>query len=65
MYFNSKYANCKIDEVNLYPPLYNIIPMVEPIKTSEVDLDYDDEYITLFSLGTLTKAKGQDQTISF
>lgn len=65
MYFNSKYANCKIDEVNLYPPLYNIIPMVEPIKTSEVNLDYDDEYITLFSLGTLTKAKGQDQTISF
>lgn len=65
MYFVSKYANCKRSEVNLCPPLYNIIPMINPTKPIELDLKYDRNYITLFSLGTLTAAKGQDQTVRF
>lgn len=65
MYFTSEYANCKREEVNLYAPLYNIIPQVEPVKPQELDLVHEEQYITLFSLGTLTIAKGQDQTVKF
>ena len=65
MYFASEYANCKREEVNLYSPLYNIIPQISPVKPVDLDLKYEDQYITLFSLGTLTVAKGQDQTVKF
>lgn len=65
MYFNSKYASCTREEVHIKPAFYNIIPMVEPQKPESIDLDVDNERTTLFSLGTLTKAKGQDLTIDF
>lgn len=65
MYFKSKYAACGRNEVNLGKPFYNIIPQVNPVKPEGFELDIDDSYLTLFSLGTLTSAKGQDQTIKF
>lgn len=65
MYFQSQYAACGRNEVNLSKPFYNIIPQVNPIKPEGFELEYDDNYLTLFSLGTLTAAKGQDQTIKF
>lgn len=65
MYFKSKYAACDRDEVNLGKPFYNIIPQVNPAKPKDFELDCDDNYLTMFSLGTLTTAKGQDQTIKF
>ena len=65
MYFDSPLANCKREEVNVKPALYNIIPMVEPEKSAGIDIDADPSKITLFSLGTLTVAKGQDRVVSF
>lgn len=65
MYFSSKYSNCKREEVKVCPALYNIIPFVVPVKPKGFLLDRDDNMITLFSLGTLTIAKGQDQVIEF
>lgn len=65
MYFKSEYANCKREEVNLQAPLYNIIPYINPLKPVDLEIEYDERYITLFSLGTLTAAKGQDQTVRF
>lgn len=65
MYFSSKYANCKRDEVNVAPALYNIIPFVEPSKPQDFPLDRERDKVTLFSLGTLTVAKGQDQVVEF
>ena len=65
MYFDSKYANCTRDEVNIVDPLYNIIPELNPKKPESLDLYHDENLITLFSLGTLTAAKGQDQTVAF
>lgn len=65
MYFESGYAACGRNEVNLGKPFYNIIPQTSPDKPKDFDLDYDDKYLTLFSLGTLTTAKGQDRTIKF
>lgn len=65
MYFNSTYANCKKEEVNLVDPLYNIIPEVKPEKPDDFELVEDKDVITMFSLGTLTKAKGQDKTVGF
>lgn len=65
MYFTSKYANCKREEVNVCPALYNIIPLVDPQKPENFPLQQDNSKLTLFSLGTLTVAKGQDQVVSF
>lgn len=65
MYFTSQYAACNRNEVNLGKPFYNIIPQVNPTKPNDFELDFDDNFITLFSLGTLTSAKGQDLTIRF
>lgn len=63
MYFASMYANCRREEVNLGAPFYNIIPVVNPIRPIGLDLKYEENNITLFSLGTLTAAKGQDLTV--
>lgn len=65
MFFDSKYATCGREEVRLVKPLYNIIPLVNPQKPKKFSLDKADDYLTFFSLGTLTLAKGQDQTIEF
>lgn len=65
MYFDSQYATCKREKVNLKKPLYNIIPQVNPVKPDGFPLDKDSHCLTFFSLGTLTIAKGQDQTIEF
>lgn len=65
MYFSSKNASCSRNEVKISNPLYNIIPQVNPVKPDNLNLIYDEKYITLFSLGTLTIAKGQDQTVKF
>lgn len=65
MYFDSPLANCKYEETNVQPALYNIIPFVEPQEPQEFELKADIEKITLFSLGTLTKAKGQDLVVDF
>ncbi len=65
MYFGSRYANCQREEVNVCPALYNIIPYVNPAKPKDFPINKDESKITLFSLGTLTIAKGQDQVIEF
>ena len=65
MYFQSKYASCSMDEVNLRKPLYNIIPQAEINKPKDFPLEKDEHVLTFFSLGTLTVAKGQDQTVEF
>ena len=63
MYFTNSYATCRKDEVILGEPLYNTIPIEEPLIIN--DLKKEPEKITFFSLGTLTDAKGQDKTIDF
>ena len=65
MYFNSKFANCTREQVNVLPALYNIIPQVDPETPQDFPLKADDSKVTLFSLGTLTVAKGQDLTVEF
>ena len=65
MYFTSKLASCHRKDVNLGTPFYNIIPQVNPIKPEGFELEYKHEKITMFSLGTLTAAKGQDLTVAF
>lgn len=65
MYFGDDMANCKRNEVNVKPALYNIIPQVTPCENEELNIKRDNNVITLFSLGTLTEAKGQDLTIDF
>lgn len=67
MYFTSPYASCKREDVKLGAPLYNIIPQVKISQTIEntFPIKKDNNILTFFSLGTLTLAKGQDQTIDF
>ncbi len=64
MYFKNPYASCTQSEVNILPPLYNTIPLETAISNKRTSLIQDSSYITLFSLGTLTEAKGQDLTIN-
>lgn len=65
MYFVSKYASCKRDEVNLRKPLYNIILQTKVQRPDGFQLSKEDNTLTFFSLGTLTVAKGQDQSVEF
>ena len=65
MYFKSKYSTCKKDEVNVGEPLYNTIPLVTVAKPHDFNLEETPDTLTFFSLGTLTFAKGQDQSIDF
>ena len=65
LYFSSKYASCNREEINLERPLYNIIIPNNPNKPEHFPLEKDKDILTFFSLGTLTVAKGQDQTIEF
>lgn len=63
MYFNSQYSACNLNEVNLHEPLYNTI-LPSTLKQPQ-NIDFNNDVLTLFSLGTLTSAKGQDRTIEF
>lgn len=65
MYFVSDYATCKRDDVKLGAPLYNVIlpPVVK--EPEGFELKDEPDKLTFFSLGTLTLAKGQDQTVEF
>ena len=65
MYFDSSYASCTRNEVNLSFPLYNVIPQENISINKYPQIEKDESVITFFSLGTLTLAKGQDQTIKF
>lgn len=65
MYFNSEYASCKRVEVSLGVPLYNVILQTEVKTPQNISIEKDSETLTFFSLGTLTKAKGQDNTVEF
>lgn len=62
MYFDNEYSSCKREEVTLGDPLYNTIPIDDKVKVEGID---KIDGLTLFSLGTLTEAKGQDKTLEF
>lgn len=62
MYFNNEFASCSQSDVNLGRPLYNTIPK-ENHRTEVDKIKKEKETITFFSLGTLTKAKGQDLSL--
>lgn len=63
MYFTNEYRACELSETNIKEPLYNTIPNSSIIKLD--NLKQEDDILTLFSLGTLTLAKGQDRVIDF
>lgn len=63
MYFKNQYRACELSEVKLGVPLYNTIPL-DDMKVMEC-IKKDSEYLTFFSLGTLTNAKGQDRVLLF
>lgn len=65
MYFQSKYASCQRNEVNLQPPLYNIILPSKLNAPVNFEIKKDPTALTFFSLGTLTIAKGQDKSVEF
>lgn len=65
MYFNSDYATCCKEDVNLGMPLYNVILQSPVNEPEDFPLRPEHDTLTMFSLGTLTKAKGQDQTVEF
>ena len=62
-FFNSKQAGAKRDKVNIGPSLYNTLYFeVTPTPTAGFK---DLSSLKFLSVGTVTKAKGQDQLISF
>lgn len=61
MYFKSKYRSIDVAEVNIGGALYNTISEIQ-LKTR---LECEPEKITFLSLGTISMAKGQDQSICF
>lgn len=63
MYFNNQYRSVSLNEVKLGAPLYNTIPLSKITAIKEIQKDTN--VTTFFSLGTLTQAKGQDQTVNF
>lgn len=64
MYFKNEYRSCSLKEIHVAKPLYNTF--LWDSKFEEVTLlKQDASFITLFSAGTLTKAKGQDLTVAF
>lgn len=63
MYFKNQYRVCELAEVKLGLPLYNTIPL-DTMKVMDC-IKASSEYLTLFSLGTLTNAKGQDRVLLF
>lgn len=64
MYFEDNLASCSINEVTCGEPLYNTIPEII-ISNNNIEIDNCFDGITLFSLGTLTEAKGQDRVVDF
>ncbi len=65
MFFESKYASCRRDEVNVGGSLFNII-LPQPVKDpADMSIREEKGVLTFFSLGTLTLAKGQDQVVDF
>ena len=65
MYFNSQHASCKRAEVTVGKSLFNIILPQTVTEPSNFDLKKENDILTFFSLGTLTQAKGQDQSMIF
>lgn len=63
MYFDNRYRSCNRCDVKIGTPLYNTI-LLDSVERID-GLDKRNDCITMFSLGTLTAAKGQDQTIEF
>lgn len=65
MYFESKFASCRRDEVNVGRSLFNVI-LPQPVKDpADLNIKEEKDVLTFFSLGTLTLAKGQDQVVVF
>lgn len=69
MYFKSKYSSCKMSEVTIGQTMYNTIHIEDQITDDDLievnGIKKDDSYLTFYSVGTLTEAKGQDRTVSF
>lgn len=63
LYFQNPYSSCLLSEVRLGAPLYNTIQQDGYKVVDEIGENRD--YLTFFSLGSLTKSKGQDMSISF
>ena len=59
MYFSSLYRSCDNSQVFVGDVLPNTI------ENNVIDIKKDDNVLTFLSVGTLTNAKGQDQTILF
>lgn len=61
MYFNSTYRTCDRSEVTVGKVLHNTIDLKEYPKL----IEEDNSKLTFLSVGTLTKAKGQDLALDF
>ncbi|CUH94488.1 hypothetical protein P22_0554 [Propionispora sp. 2/2-37] len=60
-YFSSKYNIINESEVALGPTLYNTL-YAEVLPEKIPGIERDNEYLTLLSVGTMTYAKGTDQS---
>ena len=65
MYFQSDKASVERSFVNVGEPLFNVILPSKITKPIDFQLEKEKDVLTFFSLGTLTIAKGQDQTAQF
>lgn len=61
MYFNSNYRTCNRTEVTVGKVLHNTIDLKQYPKL----IEEDKSKLTFLSVGTLTKAKGQDLALNF
>lgn len=61
MYFGSKYKSININKVKVGGALYNTISEIRIKKR----LEYAPDRLTFLSLGTVSMAKGQDQSLAF
>lgn len=59
MYFNSSFRSCSRDKVNIGDVLPNTVDVI-PVNSAG-----HNNVLTFMSVGTMTMAKGQDQTIKF
>lgn len=61
-FFDSPYCTVKDSQVTIGKPLYNTINIDENIVPID-DVEQDKDCLTFISVGTMTKLKGQDQTL--